>query len=299
MPRRLFLVREIQRMKKRLVFALCAAAGVMGLIASCAKAGDEITVISREEGSGTRGAFVSLFGIERKDADGKTVDMTVETADVTNSTAVVISGVAENERAIGYISLGALGNSVKALSINGVAAAAEHIRDKTYPAARPFIIAVREDVPPAARDFIAFMVSKEGQAVIEKAGYVSVGAGAAGGAPGGVSGKVTVAGSSSVTPAMEKLKEAYSAVNPAVEVEIQQSDSTMGVSNAIDGVCDIGMASRDLKQSELDRGIRGIAIALDGIAVIVNPKNTLSSLTSEQVRGVYTGEIVKWSELAK
>jgi phosphate transport system substrate-binding protein len=272
-----------------------------GLIAAalfgCAKAAEsEITVISREEGSGTRGAFIELAGVEEKDADGKRVDRTVSSADVTNSTAVVITNVAQNKNAIGYISLGSLGGSVKALEIDGVSAAEDTIKAGLYPFSRPFNLVTRADLTAAAADFIAFILSPEGQEAARKAGYVSIEAGEPYQAK-ELSGKVVVAGSSSVTPLMEKLRETYIARVPQVNIEIQQSDSTMGVNNTIDGIADIGMASRELKESETARGARPVVIALDGIAIIVNIQNPRSGLTKDEVRDIYTGKITKWNEL--
>ncbi len=253
-----------------------------------------ITVISREDGSGTRGAFIELFGIEEKDASGEKVDHTVDTAEITNSTAVAMQTVAGNKDAIGYISLGSLNDSVKALEIDGAAATVDNIKSGTYKIARPFNIATKAEVSPIAQDFINFIMSEEGQAVVEKNGYISQGNTGAYAAA-GVEGKITVAGSSSVTPVMEKLKEAYAALNPKVTVEVQQSDSTTGMTSAIEGICDIGMASRELKDSELEKGLTPTVIAMDGIAVIVNKENAANGLTAAQVKDIYTGVATDWS----
>lgn len=278
-------------------------AGLLGIgliaaaILGCSKAAEgEITVISREEGSGTRGAFIELAGIQEKDADGNVIDRTVSSADVTNSTAVVITNVAQNKNAIGYISLGSLGETVKALDIDGVRAAEDTIKGGAYPFSRPFNIVTRAELSPAAADFIAFILSPEGQAAVRKAGYISIEAGAPYEAK-EISGKVVVAGSSSVTPLMEKLRETYIARVPAVNIEIQQSDSTMGVNNTVDGIADIGMASRELKESEIARGARPLVIALDGIAIIVNKENPRTALAKTAVRDIYTGKITSWREL--
>lgn len=254
----------------------------------------EITVVSREDGSGTRGAFIELFGIEEKDADGKKVDHTVETAEITNSTAVMMQTIAGNKDAIGYISLGSLNDSVKALEIDGAKATVEDIKNGTYKISRPFNIATKDEISPAAQDFMAFIMSEEGQAVVEKSGYISQGNTGAYAAA-GVEGKVTVAGSSSVTPVMEKLKEAYASVNPKITVEVQQSDSTTGMTSAIEGICDIGMASRELKESELSAGLTPTVIAMDGIAVIVNKENAVNGLSSADVKDIYTGNATDWS----
>lgn len=253
-----------------------------------------IAVISREEGSGTRGAFIELIGIEQKNAEGKKIDNTTEEASITNSTSVMMTSVAGNPYAIGYISLGSLNNTVKALKIDGAEATADNIKSGVYKVARPFNIVTKGDISEAAQDFINFIMSADGQAIVEKNGYISVEAdgGYAGKKP---SGKIVVAGSSSVTPVMEKLKEAYAAVNPNATIEVQQSDSTTGVNSAIDGICDIGMASREIKDSELEKGITPTVIAIDGIAVIVNNENTLENVSADQVLGIYTGEVTKWN----
>lgn len=256
-----------------------------------------IAVISREEGSGTRGAFIELIGIEQKNAEGKKIDNTTEEASITNSTSVMMTGVAGNPYAIGYISLGSLNDTVKALKIDGAEATAANIKAGSYKVARPFNIVTKGDVSAVAQDFIGFIMSADGQAIVEKNGYISVEA-AAGYASKKTAGKIVVAGSSSVTPVMEKLKEAYAAINPNATIEVQQSDSTTGVNSAIDGICDIGMASREIKDSELEKGVTPTVIAIDGIAVIVNNQNTVSGLTADQVLAIYTGEATKWNEVA-
>lgn len=255
-----------------------------------------ISVISREDGSGTRGAFIELFGIEQKDADGSKADLTTDAAEVTNSTSVMMTTVAGNKNAIGYISLGSLDDSVKSLAIDGAAATVDNIKSGTYKIARPFNIAAKDGLSASAQDFIDFILSADGQAVVTEKGYISVG-----GAPaytGSNDGtKITVAGSSSVTPVMEALKEAYLVKNPNAQIEVLQSDSTTGMNSAIEGVCDIGMASREVKDSELAAGLTPTVIAMDGIAVIVNNDSPLEGLTSEQVRAIYTGELTDWSAL--
>ena len=271
------------------------------LTTACAMA-DEINVISREDGSGTRGAFIELFGIEQKNAEGKKIDYTTDDCDITNSTSVMMTSVAGNDCAIGYISLGSMNDTVKALLIDGAAASVENIKNGSYKVARPFNIATKAEVSDAAADFIAFIMSAEGQAVIEANGYIAVVEEAPSFAGGKlsskiISGKIVIAGSSSVTPVMEKLAEAYEAINPGVEIELQQSDSSSGMTSTIDGVCDIGMASRALKDSEIEKGLTGLTIAMDGIAVIVSLDNPVDGLTTEQVRDIYMGEITEWSEV--
>lgn len=258
----------------------------------------DITVISREDGSGTRGAFIELFSIEEKDASGNKVDRTIDTADITNSTSVMLTSVEQNTQAIGYVSLGSLNDNVKALKVDGAEASVENVKSGTYKVARPFNIATKDEVSDVTKDFIDFIMSKEGQAVIEENGYVSVSEGESF-TSNNAKGKIVVAGSSSVTPVMEKLIEAYGKVNPNAQIELQQSDSTTGMNSAIEGVCDIGMASRDLKDSEKASGLSSKVIALDGIAVIVNNENTLDNITSEQVMKIYTGEITSWADIVK
>lgn len=258
----------------------------------------DIMVMSREEGSGTRGAFIELMGIEVKQDDGSKVDMTSVEAQITNDTAVMITTVAGNPYGIGYISLGSLNDTVKALQVDGVDATVENIKAGTYKVARPFNIATKGEVSKAAQDFINFIMSAEGQAVIQGNKYIKIDDAAAAFAPAEVSGKIVVAGSSSVTPVMEKLVEAYNAINPNVTIEVQQSDSSTGMKSAIDGTCDIGMASRELKESEIAEGLTPTVIAMDGIAVIINNENTITGLTPEQIRAIFTGEILSWSEVA-
>lgn len=274
---------------------------VLAAFAGCAKkrgfdADSAITVISREDGSGTRGAFVELFGIEQKDANGEKVDHTVLTADITQSTGVMMTSVSQNTHAIGYISLGSLNDSVKALKIDGAEATVENIKNGSYKVSRPFNIATKENVSEVAKDFVDFILSEDGQKIVEQNGYISaLDASAYNGTR--PSGKITIAGSSSVTPVMEKLREAYLAINTNATIEINQSDSTTGVNSVINDICDIGMASRELKDSELSSGITPTVIALDGIAVIVNNKNTVDNLTVEQVRKIYMGDVTKWSDV--
>lgn len=290
-------------MKKTFAVILAMGLAAAGLTAcggskpaESAAAKVPITVVSREEGSGTRGAFIELFGIEQKNDAGEKVDYTTDDAEITNSTSVMMTTIAGNTGAIGYISLGSLNNTVKAIKIDGAEATVDTIKDGSYKIARPFNIAVRDDLSEAASDFIAFIMSGEGQKVVEDNGYISQGNEGAYSAA-GVSGKIVVAGSSSVTPVMEKLKEAYVALNPEVTIEVQQSDSTTGMTSAIEGVCDIGMASRDLKDSETGAGLTPVVIAMDGIAVIVNNDSPVEDLTSENVKAIFTGEVTNWEDI--
>lgn len=284
---------------KKIMTAMLAGIMMTASLTGCGGSeskNDAISVVSREDGSGTRGAFVELMGIEEKDADGNKVDKTIASAEITNSTSVMMTTIAGNKSAIGYISLGSLNDTVKAVKIDGVEATVENVKNGTYKVSRPFNIATMGEVSEVTQDFINFIMSAEGQAVVEDAGYISQGnTGSYTGS--GMEGKITVAGSSSVTPVMEKLKEAYIAINPNVSIEVQQSDSSTGMNSTIEGVCDLGMASRALKDSELDAGLTAQAIALDGIAVVVNNDSEISDLTSEQVKKIYTGELTKWSEI--
>ena len=255
-----------------------------------------ITVVSREDGSGTRGAFIELFGIEEEDASGEKVDMTTLDAEITNSTSVMMTTVSGNTEAIGYVSLGSFNDTVKAVKIDGVEATVDNVSSGDYAIARPFVIVTTDSLSDVATDFINFIMSDEGQQVITDEGYISIGSQGAYAAA-GVSGDLSVGGSSSVTPVMEKLAEAYNALNPDVNIEVQQSDSTTGVTSALEGVVDIGMASRDLKDSELEQGVTGTVIAMDGIAVVVNNENPIDDLSSAAVKSIYTGEVTDWADV--
>ena len=287
-------------MKKKIATILTAAViGATAFTTIVSAASGDITVVSREDGSGTRGAFVELFGIE-EEKDGEKVDMTTDEASVTNSTSVMMTTVAGDENAIGYISLGSLDDTVKAVKIDGVEATVDNVSNDSYKIARPFNILTSDKESDAAKDFVNYIMSSDGQKIVEDNGYIKEAADAkAYEAADGVSGKVVVAGSSSVTPVMEKLAEGYEAVNKDVTVEVQQSDSTTGVNMAAEGTADIGMASRDLKDEEKDLGLTATVIARDGIAVIVNKDNDVDELTSDQVKAVYTGETTTWEDLAK
>ena len=261
------------------------------------KAEGPITVVSREDGSGTRGAFIELFGIESKNDAGEKVDNTTEDAEITNSTSVMMTTIAGNKGAIGYVSLGSLNDTVKAVAIDGADATVDAIKAGEYKVARPFNIAVKDGLSDAASDFIKFIMSEDGQKVVEDNGYISQGNEGAYTAS-GLKGKVVVAGSSSVTPVMEKLKEAYEKANGGkITVEVQQSDSTTGITSASDGLCDIGMASRDLKDEEKSSGLTATVIATDGIAVIVNKENPTDGLTSDQVKSIYVGDTTDWADV--
>ena len=254
-----------------------------------------ISVMSREDGSGTRGVFIELFGIEKKDSNGKKVDYTTDEAAITNSTAVMLTSVAGDRYAIGYVSLGSLNNSVKAVKIDGTVPSIANINNGTYKISRPFNIAIKKGLSGVAQDFVNFILSSEGQNVIAANKYIQVPSKTYNSSK--ASGKVVVAGSSSVSPVMEKLIEAYKKVNPNAKIELQTSDSTTGVTNTINGTCDIGMASRSLKDTEKAKGVQEITIAIDGIAVIVNKENPTNNLTKTQVEQIFTGNTTKWNEV--
>ena len=256
----------------------------------------EIAVFTREDGSGTRGAFIELTGVEQKDADGKKVDMTTEAAAVQSSTNGVMTAVANDPTAIGYISLGSLNDTVKAVTVDGVKAGADTVKDGSYTLARPFNIVTNGDATdPVAVDFIAYCLSADGQALATDQGYIgSEGEAFTSAQP---AGKIVVGGSSSVAPLMEKLVEAYKTVNPNAEIEHLTTDSTTGVSGALDGSYTIGLASRDLKDSETEAGAKATVLAMDGIAVVVNPENPIENLTVDQIKSIYVGEVTTWDEV--
>ena len=294
-------------MRKKILTLAVATVAASSILTGCggssssdkkASADENITAVSREDGSGTRGAFIELFGIEEKDKDGNKVDKTTSSVQITNSTSVMMTTVAENKAAIGYISLGSLNDTVKAVKIDGAEASVDNVKNGSYKIVRPFNIVTKDKLNKQAQDFENYIMSADGQKIIEDNGYISVGDKPAYEAA-DVEGKVVVAGSSSVTPVMEKLAEGYKTVNDKVEIEVQQSDSTTGMTSAIDGLCDIGMASRDLKDSETEAGLTATVIAKDGIAVIVDNDSGVEELTSEQVKDVYTGNITTWEDLTK
>lgn len=306
-------------MKMKKFIAVLGIAGMMtGILAGCgnkddadngAGAGDakveseweasnDITIVSREDGSGTRGAFIELFGIEEKKGDEK-IDMTTEEAQITNSTSVMLTTVAGDEYAIGYVSLGSLNDTVKAAKVDGAEATADNVKSGDYKISRPFNIAMKKDADnEVAKDFVAFILSEEGQKVVGESGYIALDdvQPYAGTKP---SGKAVVGGSSSVSPVMEKLIEAYKALNSGADIELQSTDSTTGVTSTIDGSYDIGMASRELKDTEVSEGLEAKVIATDGIAVIVNNNSTVDELSTDQVKSIYTGEALSWEEVVK
>ena len=253
-----------------------------------------ITVISREEGSGTRGAFVELMGVETDEGDMTTVD-----AEIANSTSLVQSTVAGNPNAIGYISLGSYdASAVKALKVDGVEVSVDTIKAGEYAVSRPFVVCYKEEnLSELGKDFVSYIMSAEGQAILSEEGYIAADDAAESYTAAGLSGNLSINGSTSVGPVMEVLAEAYKALNPDVVIDVQQTGSGTGITSAIDGSCEIGMSSRALKDEEVAEGLTPVTIALDGIAVIVNQANTVEDLTAEQIRQIYTGEITDWSQL--
>ena len=294
-------------MKK--IFAVLLTAAMTLAMAACSSAlaesaseknetafGGTITVISREDGSGTRGAFVELTGVEQKNDAGEKEDMTTVEAIIASKTDAVLTNVAGDEMAIGYISMGSMNDTVKAVKVSGAEATTENVKNGSYSMARPFNIATKAEISEATQDFIGFILSAQGQQIVSDS-YITVDDAAAQYTASGLAGKITVSGSSSVSPLMEKLAEAYKELNPEVAIEINTTDSTGGMNDAANGVSDIGMASRALKESETAQ-LTGTTIAMDGIAVIINNNNPAENLTVEQICAIYTGEVTEWEEIA-
>lgn len=295
--RKRFYIMKTRTSKLAAIFTSVALAATM--LASCGGSSDKITVISREDGSGTRGAFIELTGIEEKDSNGNKTDNTKKDALICKSTDVVLTQVSGDKNAIGYISFGSLNDTVKALKVEGVEPSTATIESGDYKIVRPFNIAVKDGLSDAAQDFENYILSSEGQDIIEKAGYIKIDKSAAAYASNNASGKVVVSGSSSVTPVMEKLAEAYQKENTNVTVDVQQSDSSTGIKDAINGTSDIGMASRDISDDELSQGIKSVTIAQDAIAVIVNKDNAVDDITMDEIKAIYTGSKTTWSDESK
>ena len=292
--RKRFYIMKTRTSKLAAIFTSVALAATM--LASCGGSSDKITVISREDGSGTRGAFIELTGIEEKDSNGNKTDNTKKDALICKSTDVVLTQVSGDKNAIGYISFGSLNDTVKALKVEPSTAT---IESGDYKIVRPFNIAVKDGLSDAAQDFENYILSSEGQDIIEKAGYIKIDKSAAAYASNNASGKVVVSGSSSVTPVMEKLAESYQKANTNVTVDVQQSDSSTGIKDAINGTSDIGMASRDISDDELSQGIKSVTIAQDAIAVIVNKDNAVEDITMDEIKSIYTGSKTTWSDESK
>lgn len=279
-----------------LIFLLVLSS-LLALISCREQSSDEINVITREEGSGTRSAFSELFGLIAEDASGKKTDLTLDDAEVTSKTAELLISVSLNKNAIGYTSLGTLGESVKALAINNTAPSTENIKRGKYPAVRRFFAITRGEINAVAEDFLSYILSSEGARIISAGGYIAEGGGEY--TPKVNEGTLRISGSSSVYPIIEKLGEAYAERNPDVRIELQQSDSSSGIRDVIGGTSDIGLSSREPSAEEIQSGIKKITIALDGIAVVVHPENPITSLTPEQIRAIFSGEIKSWSEVQK
>ncbi len=296
------MVKTSKKVRKAVGLALSAllVVGMVGCGNSAnggSKNGDTaISVVSREDGSGTRSAFVELTGVEEKDKDGNKIDNTTDEAIISNSTEIVMTTVAGNKNAVGYISLGSLNDTVKGVNIDGVEPTADNIVNGKYSLSRPFNIVTKDGLSDVAQDFISFIMSEDGQKIISENGYVEVdntGAFKSNNAKG----KIVIAGSSSVTPVMEKLQEAYKKINGNAEIELQESDSTTGVNAAADGTCDIGMASRALSDEESNKGLKTTSIAMDGIVVIVNTENDITDLTTAQVNDIFRGNVTTWDDV--
>lgn len=288
-------------MKKRLLVTGLALVLGMSMMTGCGSDSESsdgklgaITVVSREEGSGTRDAFTELMKITVDD-----VDNTTDMAEITQSTSVMMTTVAGNKNAIGYVSLGSLDDTVKDIKVDGVEAGVETVKDGSYKVARPFNIITKGELSKEAQDFVNYIMSEDGQAIVTKEGYITVDVTGAYEKKEDISGKITLAGSTSVAPVMDKLADAYKEIHNDVTIEVQQSGSSAGITSTIEGACDVGMASRDLKDSEVSEGLVATVIAMDGIAVIVNEENTAEDLTSEQIMQIFTGEVTEWSEITE
>lgn len=294
----------MKKNSKIIVAIVAVVAIVAGMFAACSTKDEDkkdnsgasslgnVTVISREEGSGTRDAFTELMDIVDEDKN----DLTVETAEITNSTSVMMSTVAGNVNAIGYVSLGSLSNDVKALSLDGVAPSTDTVKNGSYKLQRPFNIAyIDGKLNDVAKDFISFIMSKEGAKVVDAEGYISIDTNSSYTST-GMSGVVTLAGSTSVAPLMNVLADEYKKLNPDVKIEIQESGSSAGIQSAIEGAVDIAMSSRDLKDDEATK-LKSEKIALDGIAVIINNNNPCNNITAQQVKQIYIGEIKTWDDI--
>ena len=279
-------------MKKILAVALSAIMA-LGVLTGCGSSSDNISVISREDGSGTRSAFTELMGVMVDD-----VDNTTASAEISQSTSVVLTTVAGNTSAIGYVSLGSLNDTVKAVKVDGVEATVENIKNGSYAVSRPFEVVTNDKLTDLSKDFISYILSKQGQDIISEEGYITIDDNAAEyETKKEMSGKIVLAGSTSVSPVMQVIADAYMAIYPDVTIEIQQTGSGAGITSTIEGACDIGMSSRALKDEELAEGISETTIAMDGIAVVVNNENTVEDLTSEQIRQIFTGEITSWADV--
>ena len=294
---------------KRVIASVCAAALALSMVAcgsdaststststgSESGASASITVVTREDGSGTRSAFVELTGVETDEGD-----MTIATAQVANSTNNVMTSVQAEPSAIGYISMGSLNETVKGIAVDGVEPTTDNVKAGTYPISRPFNIVTNGDISAQdelTQDFVNWVMSADGQAICTEEGYIGDDAAEAYTST-QPSGSLAVGGSSSVSPVMEKLIETYMAdVNPNASIDLQTTDSTNGVTGALDGTYNIGMASRAISDDEASQGAVSTQLAMDGIAVIVNTENTVSNISMDSLRGIYTGEVTDWADV--
>lgn len=294
-------------MKKFWTIVICMM--LLGAVAfaavGCNKgAGDTINVFSREDGSGTRSAFTELTGVLVEGEDGTEKDMTFSGASIQNSTNAIMTAVAQDKNAIGYVSFGSLNETVKAVAVNGIIPSVDTIKDKSYELQRPFNIAYKQsniDNNPLAADFLGFLGSRQAQDIIAAEKYIATDDNAPDYVKGSdLTGSITIGGSSSVSPLMEKLIEKYCELSDVAKssIELQTIDSTAGMNGAISGTFDIGMASRDVKDSELAQGITAEVLAYDGIAVIIHNDNAVEDLSMKQIRQIFTGEVREWSALA-
>lgn len=258
-----------------------------------ASSGD-IHVISREDGSGTRGAFVEITEILSKNENREKVDNTTIDAIIQNCTDAVMTTVAGDKDAIGYISLGSLNDTVKAVNVNDVEPTVDNVKSGKYPLQRPFLIAYKS-LNPTTEDFIKYIMSSDAKEIIEQNGYVSS-AGEEKYTVQNLSGSIVISGSTSVTPLMEKLIEAYNVFNPDVDIELQSTGSSAGIADVTNDAADLAMSSRNLKDEEK---LESQTMAIDGIAVIVHKDNALSNISMEQLKQIYIGELTDWSGLEK
>lgn len=259
-------------------------------------AGGEIHVVSREVGSGTRGAFTEITKILAKNDKGEEVDSTYEEATIVNSTEGVITSVNGDPFAIGYISLGSLNDEVKAVKVDGVEATPENINKGDYKIARPFMLAYHEaNLSDVAKDFLTFIMSKDGQEIVKEDGCIPIET-TESYKPANIEGRIAIAGSTSVTPLMEKLVDKYKELNPGFEADIQSNGSSAGIQAAIEGVAEIGMSSRNLKPEELEK-VESTAIAMDGIAVVVNNDNAIDDISLDNIHKIFVGEVKDWNDV--
>lgn len=291
-------------LKKSVLKVTCIFVLTSALFMSCTKSNDkfdaknEIIVVSREEGSGTRGAFIELCGIQQKNANNEKIDLTTDEALITNSTSVMMTTISDSKYSIGYVSLGFLNETVKPVFVDGAEPSVTSIQQGKYKIVRPFnIVTTSKEKSINAQDFINFILSSKGQKIINDNGFIPLKDSSEYIPLKCTDKKIVIAGSSSVCPIMEKLKEAYNLIQPEAKIEIQQSDSTTGINSVIEEICDIGMASRNLKSTETEKGLLSTVIANDGIAIIVNQENPVNELSREMIKDIFTGSTTSWNNI--